>query len=361
MDVLLIVSMTVHPSTKESGQSGPVAATSVHPSDKASITTLSSSSSSTKTQPREELAKSHSSDNWSLVPAWAKASLGNRHAEQRRRGKQEPGGSHGAPTVLGTVPSNVLMRKETAASDTLRGRRGFRDKPLPSIPGRVAERPRQFIPKVPSLSENDEYSGSQPYIPALPEMGFSFRPGDDASILSPNLVEDEFESQTSHKTRRGTSSTSSTFAERPDSGNKTQNPENRGKKPCDTKPKASIAVKSSHIPREFRESYEALTREDSTSSVVTAVRDNSGKSTHSAQNSKQTGRPTLERGIGNTIGDAVSAAAEALAKAGRNSPGESVRTSGSREESEMEREAQGSKERSASCSTSGASRKKASH
>ena len=344
--------MTVHESTQDIGQSFPVDATPAHRPDKASVNTLNSLSSSAKTQAREELAKSHASDNWSLVPSWAKASLGNRHAEQRQRGKQEPGGSYGAPKVLEAVPSNISMNKETAPSNTLRGRRrGFQDKPLPSIPGRVAERSRHFIHECPT---------SQLYLPAPPEMGFSFRPGDDASILSPKPVEDEFEVR-SHKTRRGTSSMSSTLVERPDSSNKAYNLGDRGEKQSDPKQKASTAVKSSHIPREVRGSYRALTREDSSSSVVTVVRDHSGKSTHSTQNNKQTGRPKLDRGVGNTIGDAVAAAAKALAKGGRNSPGESLRTLGSRDEGDMEMEARGSKERASCSNISSVGRKKASH
>jgi hypothetical protein len=361
MNSLLINFMTVNPSVQFSGKRVPVAATSlltsVGVSDKTSVTTSSPSSSSAKTQPGEDTPKMHTSENWSLVPGWARASLGQRNIEQGRRGKQEYCGSRDAPSCQTDLRYASIM-EVTAPNNTLQGHRiALQDKPLPSIPNGAADRARPVAPKASPLTESDTYSGSSPpYLPVPAEMGFSFQPGDDASILSPTLAGDEFDSQTYDKSLGQTNSNGPTWATSSIRSHPAHSFENRSKKQSATKMKSSTAVKSSHIPKEFHDSYETLSREDSTSSVVTAVRDNSGKkSVNSKQNSKLTGRPRLNRGISSTISDAVATAAKALAKGGENSPGESVIASGSREESDIETEAQGSKKIPTS-GTSGGSR-----
>lgn len=308
--------------------------------DKASVSASDPSSSRVKIQSREDLPKSQHSDNWSLVPSWARATLRHRNPE-RKREKQESRVSSGESTSDG----NSLELKETDPNITARGLRGTQDKPLPTIPSGVVDRARQFIPQVSSLSENDARPHRLRHLPALPEMGFSFRPGDDASILSPRLLEDELEGPTSPNARGRTRSTD---RERLGSSSRAQNLETRASKQPETKPKSSSTGTSIlHISGEFRETYSTLSREGSTSSVVTAVRDSSVRSTPSTEIIAQAGRPISERGIGSAIGEAVAAAAKALAKGGRGSPGDSEPTSAaSHESSDVEGQVQDKGERS---------------
>jgi hypothetical protein len=310
--------------------------------DKASIATSGSSSSSAMAQPHEYIPKSHHSDNWSLVPSWARATLGHHRNTERKRAKQESRASSGE-SISDPNPPEL---KEPDPKKTSHGLRGIQNKPLPSIPSTVSERARQFIPKASSLSENDVHPHRTRHLPTLPEMGFSFRPGDDESILSPRLVEDELKRPPSPKARGRTRWTD---PERPGSRSREPNSETRGRKKQGTKPKSSsTGTTLPHIPSgEFRGMYTSLSREDSTSSVVTAVRDSSVQSTHRTQSITREGRPRSERAIGNTIGEAVAAAAEALAKGESILPGESVPTSAaSRGSSDTEGEAQGREQRS---------------
>lgn len=193
------------------------------------------------------------------------------------------------------------------------------------IPARVSVRARPATQRGQSFTQNDTQSDTPPppHLPVSPEKRFSFLPGDDLNVLSPRRKE-EGESEKSARKQSDT-------------------------KP--TKPKTSAAVKSPHIPREFRDVYDSLSRDNSNSSIVTAVRVNSGRSTTSnaQQENKQVSKQKSDRGIGNTIGSTVAAAAKALAKGGKNSSGESATTTpGSHEGKAAETEAQAIKEKSSS-------------
>ena len=255
-------------------------------SDNASVTTMSSLYSGANPQARDDIPKSHSLENWSLVPAWAKASLGNRNLEQWRRRKQEPRGSSG----ISTDP-NYTSRQDDATLGTPLGLQiDFQDKPLPDIPSGSAERPQQDVPNALSFEECDTCSDNQisPF-PAPPEMGFSFKPGDDASILSPKMVGGKLVTQTNHNILRQTSSKSLLAIQLVSSSNINAS-ENRSKTEFDTITESSTAGKSSHISKDSHDSCETLSHGDSTSSAVTAVRTNSIKSSHaSMQNNGQTG------------------------------------------------------------------------
>ena len=255
-------------------------------SDNASVTTMSSLYSSANPQDRDDIPKSPSLENWPLVLAWAKASLGNRNLEQWRRRKQEPRGSSG----ISTDP-NYTSRQDDATLGTPLGLQiDFQDKPLPDIPSGSAERPQQDVPNALSFEECDTCSDNQisPF-PAPPEMGFSFKPGDDASILSPKMVGGKLVTQTNHNILRQTSSKSLLAIQLVSSSNINAS-ENRSKTEFDTITESSTAGKSSHISKDSHDSCETLSHGDSTSSAVTAVRTNSIKSSHaSMQNNGQTG------------------------------------------------------------------------
>ena len=86
--------------------------------------------------------------------------------------------------------------------------------------------------------------------------------------------------------------------------------------PTSTRPSAkskSPTVEDvTHLPSEMSD-YSLLNRGNSSSSVITAVRDNSNRSsTDSSQNNTQNGRPNLNRMTGSN--DAITAAQKALAQ-----------------------------------------------
>jgi hypothetical protein len=315
-------------------------------SDQARATMTSSSSLNANQQPRADILRTHTPDNWSLVPAWPKTPLGNRNLEQRRRGKQEPRGSRGESTD----PNHISAKDDVALSSQLYLQIDLQDKPLPNVPSRISESGRHGTIKALSLEESDMYSGNRVSCPPVPpEMGFSFKPGDDASVLSPELAADEFVSQMNNKILGQTKLEGASCTIQSTSSSTASSTENRVIRQSETKPTALTAIMSSHIPKEFRDSQETLCRGDSTSSVVTAVRDNSVKSNRNSWlNSTQTGKPKLDRGGGNTNSKILAQAISALAKGRRNSHGGSVIASGSREDSGMEAEAQGSKDNSTS-------------
>jgi hypothetical protein len=267
-----------------------------------------------------------------------------RFPEQRRHAESESRVSRGH-TIRQDIDPSYISTKEDLAPNTLQLLAGGHDKSLHRIPVRTAERPKRITPDMPSSMENVTDMGFPSADPAVTrQKRFSFRPGDDASILSPRTVADQTVRLVFDEDPKQTSSNDATLRSRPVSYSPAYETDNRAKTLSNSKPESSSRGQSSHIPKEFRD-YESLSRGDSTSSVITVVRDNPGRrSVDSTPNSKQAGRSKLDWGIGSSIGDAVAAAARALTSSSKNSSGLPEIDSRSREEGDVDVEAPGSKE-----------------
>jgi hypothetical protein len=262
---------------------------------------FSPQSSRPSTRSSKDAPKKQNSESWS-VTAFAKAQLGG--LALRRRGRQESrAGSSKAPSLMS-------MKEEDEAPNNAPQdvRMSLRDKPLPSIPG------KSFSP-----TENDPDLGGLPAHLAAPrEMGFSFRPGDDASILSPRVAEDEGKRFPTGQALRQASSNEAAWRSRTVLSSPAEGSENRPKVPPTAKAKPKTTRKKSYIPESFRD-YRSPSRGDSSdSSVITAVRDNSARnSLDGGEKDKQAATPKLEGdvgdAVGDTVGDAVAAGAKALA------------------------------------------------
>lgn len=178
---------------------------------------------------------------------------------------------------------------------------GIHDKPLPEIPISLAERARQttldkFLRRKQAISSHD--SSSKLSVPR--QLSFSFQPGDDVAILSPGLETDRIkrhtiESHLDQVSRHDVPPKSTTpLGQRsPQKGNPTT-------KSTSTQPNIRPRLGNpKHLPKDLHD-YEDMKREDSTSSVITAVRDNSGRSSvaSGSRNNRYTSRPKVDRNTG---------------------------------------------------------------
>lgn len=205
----------------------------------------------------------------------------------------------------------------------------FDEKPLPRIP---SDHERNKSGQTTSGFDDTLYrqrTASSGSLETSHQMGFSFKPGDDADILAQtttrNLktrsmlgtrpyqmrtVSSEGKSEASYTTLKGAEGTWHL------------------KSPLPTyKPKLQ-----SKPGRDFQD-RESLQRDDSTSSIITAIRDNSRRSSvDSSRQSSQGGRQKLNRNSGSN--EAITAAARALASASASTRNSSTKasSSGTREE-----------------------------
>jgi hypothetical protein len=205
------------------------------------------------------------------------------------------------------------------------------EKPLPRIP---PDHERNKSGQTPSGFDDTFYrqcTASSGSLETPLQMGFSFKPGDDADILA----------QTTTRNLK----TRSMVGTRPYQMMRTASSESKSEASNTTLKsaegtwhlKSPLSIYKSKLqskPGQDVQDRESLQRDDSTSSIVTAIRDNSGRgSVDSSRQSSQGGRQKLNRNSGSN--EAITAAARALASASvsiRNSSTQ-VRSSGTREES----------------------------
>lgn len=191
---------------------------------------------------------------------------------------------------------------------------GSEDKPLPNIPYRLTETTKQttldsFIKRRSSDSTAPQAS---PALSVKSELPFSFNPGDDTDILSSDLETDRIKRRTidEHLDHVSTSCTISKSAI-PSNPSPTSRPPSTLPNP---KPRTG---KKTHILKDLQDSS-SVHRGDSSSSVVTAVRDNSARnSIVSMTESHYSEGPRLDHKSSSRSSEAVTAAARAFAEAGR--------------------------------------------
>jgi hypothetical protein len=190
------------------------------------------------------------------------------------------------------------------------------DKPLPGIPQSPL---LNMEAKTSSRSVSESNEGYQTELEEEPRPGdlmcFSFNPGDDTSILAQEAKYEVKKKAARNYTRPDRSPIASRNPEQPsESSTADTSPRRRSETPVQKQLRKSIATANPAIARETQES-DSLRRDDSISSVVTAVRDNSGRSSAagSIQNS-QNSRQRLNRSAGSSS-EAVTAAVRALAAA----------------------------------------------
>lgn len=245
-----------------------------------------------------------------------------------RQQAQEFGVAFESSTESGADSSSISHRSEFP---TAYGRQrlgiGILEKPLPEIPASAKGRARQTT--LDRFLHGRKHSYSDPNKAtefgdrtASYRMGFSFQPGDDEDLLGRRTdrdratwktVDEHLENHSSPlrppESRSETPSSTQESSRRPrDATGPTVKP-----KPSATGLSTTATTKPYQPPRV--QDHEQLSRMDSSSSsVITAMRDNSGRS--SASNS-QVGRPKLNRnaGPGSGSSEAVSTAATAAARA----------------------------------------------
>lgn len=212
---------------------------------------------------------------------------------------------------------------------------GILEKPLPEIPISARERARQTtLDKFLNARQHtysDLNSATTPVKHATPEygLGFSFQPGDDEALLARRTERDRAQRKAvnehlDHRTFVSSprESISNTTSDTPDSSHRPKETTQPEVKPKSSKTGLSqtATAKPSHLPR-FQDHDQLSRMDSSSSSIVTAVRDNSGRS---SANDSQAGRPKLNRDAGTSgSGEAVTAATRALAASKKNSPRES--------------------------------------
>lgn len=218
----------------------------------------------------------------------------------------------------------------------------IREKPLPDIPLSAKERAKQttldrFL-NVNQLQQVYQDPNSPGEHVVSYQMGFSFQPGDDTDILAKSTESDRSKRKTLDEHLDDRVALVSTPESRPGTSSSKETPHHpRGTPKTDFKSKLPAIGKPSYVSRV--QEHDQLNRMDSTSSMITAVRDNSGRSsTNGSQNNSQagTGRPKLNRnagaGTGSGSSEAVTAAARALAANSKRSPRECRTGSGSHAE-----------------------------
>jgi hypothetical protein len=231
-------------------------------------------------------------------------------------------------TESGADSSSISYRSEFPATHGRQGLGiGLLEKPLPEIPISSKERARQTT--LGRFLHGRKHSYSDPNSTteygertSSYQMGFSFQPGDDEDLLGQRAERDRVTWKTVDEHLEHRSSPPRPSEARSDTPPSVQEPSYRPggdiRPTIKPKPSASglystVTARLSQLPRV--QGHDQLSRMDSSSSsVITAVRDNSGRS--SANNSR-TGRPKLNRNAdtGSGSSEAVSTAATAAARA----------------------------------------------
>ena len=236
-------------------------------------------------------------------------------------------------SVSGTSSNSVEHHSEVPASRTPLLGLGILEKPLPEIPISANERARQTTLDKYLRSRQHNYSDPNNGTPVKQvadyNMGFSFRPGDEEDVLARRSTELErarrkaVDDQLRYRHSLQSLKTSGSYT--PSSSHATP------RRPILAhvqESRAKVSPKPTRLPR-LQDNDHVLGRMDSSSSsIITALRDNSGRS---STNNSLAGRPKLERngegtGTGNSEAvSAVTAAARAYAASKKRSSSESAR------------------------------------
>jgi hypothetical protein len=192
------------------------------------------------------------------------------------------------------------------------------EKPLPDIPRGIRVSHCSTCEGTDTVTSGDAGAVSTNHT-MLHQMSFSFQPGDDADILAQVVSEDRANKHTSEVHMRQRTPKESGSRSETSSNDQiyfdSAEPSRKKRVPTNPSLKIKSSGKSSHVPRNLQES-DPFERGDSSSSIVTAVRDNSGRSANSSQNDTQSGWPNLECKSGSS--EAVTAAKRALAISKKN-------------------------------------------
>ena len=248
------------------------------------------------------------------IPELTKSHL---EALERQQFEEQHGVSFDSSTS-GTSPNQSFQGKATGLGAGVELGIDIHDKLVPRIPQSPL---LNMEAKTSSRSVSESNEGYQTELEEEPRpgdlMGFSFNPGDDTSILAHEAkyeVKKKKKKVAGNYTRPERSPIASRIPEQPSESSSTTDtpPRRRSETPVQKQLRKSIAIANPAMARETQES-DSLRRDDSISSVVTAVRDNSGRSSaagwiQDSQNSRQ----SLNRSAGSSS-EAVTAAVRALA------------------------------------------------
>ncbi len=204
------------------------------------------------------------------------------------------------------------------------------EKPLPGIP---SDHERNKSGQTASGFDDTLYrqcTGISGSLETAHQMGFSFKPGDDADILAQTTTRilktrsmvGAIPYQMRTASSEGKSETSNTTSKSAEGTWHLKLPLSTYNSKLQSKPGRNL------------QDRESLQRDDSTSSIITAIQDNSGRSSvDSSRQSSQGGRQKLNRNSGSN--EAITAAARALASASVSTRYSSTKANnpGTREES----------------------------
>jgi hypothetical protein len=247
------------------------------------------------------------------------AALTQSHLEalEQQQFEEQHGASFGSSTsCTGTNPSSQGKGSGLGVGFGLGI--DIHDKPLPGVPQShfLNMEAKSSSRLVPDISERFR-TGPEEEPPIVDLVGFSFNPGDDTSILAQEAkheVKRKKRKEAGVYARPNRSPIASIVSQQHSESSPTADtpPRPMSETPVQKQIRKSIAIANAAIARETQES-DSPRRDDSISSIVTAVRDNSGRSstTGSIRNS-QSGRQRLDRSTGNSS-EAVTAAVRALA------------------------------------------------
>lgn len=184
---------------------------------------------------------------------------------------------------------------------------GYHGKPLPDIPGNLEEKAMQTtLDRFLRRKQHISTGNTPPKLSVPRQLSFSFQPGDDANILSPRIERDRAKRQTlddhlDQVSMKDKPSKSITLVDQASQQVSNQLAKQTSLQ-SNTRPRLG---QRTHVSKDLQD-YDGMTREDSTNSVITAVRDNSGRSSvaNDSHNSPHVGRPRLDRNIGGSSNDA---------------------------------------------------------
>jgi hypothetical protein len=219
-------------------------------------------------------------------------------------------------SVSGADSSSLSHRSDIPAYKTPLIGLGILEKPLPEIPIRAKERGKQTTLDKYLNARQHSYSDPNTGTPVKKvadyDMGFSFQPGDDEDLLAKRTERDRAQRRTvdEHLGYRPCLP----ILRDPGSNTPSSPTKEASRRPRLVQdPKATVSPKPSQLPR-IQDHDHILGRMDSSSSsIVTAVRDNSGRS---SANNSQAGQPRLKRNT-DTTGSGSSDATSAVTAAAR--------------------------------------------
>ena len=234
-------------------------------------------------------------------------------------------------SVSGADSSSLSHRSDIPAYKTPIIGLGILEKPLPEIPIRANERAKQTtLDKYLNARQriySDPSTGTPVKQVANYDMGFSFQPGDDEDLLARRTERDRAQRRTVDEYlgyRQCLPNPRGLGSNAPSSSTK-----EAARRPILVQDaKATVSPKPSQLPR-IQDHDHILGRMDSSSSsIITAVRDNSRRS---SANNSQAGQPRMKRNpdtTGSGSSDAISAvtaAARAYAAGNKRPSFESTR------------------------------------